>query len=123
MGRSFETLGILTKFIGNRLYWYKSNVSNNNQLKTYVASGSREAKIRIWDTKTGKCIKSFDCQSRVHCLTLIPDRPDELVSGLSSGVILVWHMNSGEVLKKIEGFDYKVVLIQNGRAFGFFYLK
>ena len=39
-----------------------------------------------------ECIKSFDCQSRVHCLTLIPNRPDELVSGLGSGVILVWDM-------------------------------
>jgi WD40 repeat protein len=107
MGRSFETFDISTKSIGNRIFWHKPNVSKNNQLNTYVATGSRETKIRIWDTITGECIKTFDCQSRVLCLALIPGKPDELVSGLGSGMILVWNMKSGEVLKKINGLIRK----------------
>jgi len=106
MKRSFKLYGILTKEIGQNLFWYKSLLTNSQQ-HSYLASGSSETTIKIWNTTTCECIKTFDCQSRVRCLAFVPNRPDELVSGLGNGDILIWHIKLRELLRKFKGLIKK----------------
>jgi len=108
MKRLFRAFGILTIETGDHLFWKKSTLSKY-QLHSYLASGSRESTIKIWNICTGECIKTFNCQSRVLCLALIPNRPDELVSGLGNGTIIIWNIKSGDLSKKFKGL-YKIIL-------------
>lgn len=77
---------------------------------TYIVSSSYDSTIRIWDTKTGSCFKTFDACSidkdylhtPVGAVALSPNN-NYIVGGLYSGKIVIWDINSQKILHILEG--------------------
>ncbi len=63
-------------------------------------SASRDKKIKIWDYKTGDCLKTInEHECMVICL-LIPN--DKFISSSESKTIKIWDLNTYECLNTIE---------------------
>jgi len=57
-----------------------------------LASGSFDHTIKIWDVKSGKCIKTLEGHTDyVNSLAVLPD--DTLASGSDDCNIKIWNIN------------------------------
>ena len=73
-----------------------------------MASGSREGTIKIWDIKTGKCLRTIDAQEdenrpyekAVWSIDLLKD--GRLASAQDDGTVKIWDVDTGECLKVLE---------------------
>ena len=79
----------------------------------YIASGSNDSTIKIWDPNTGECIQTLEGHSGpVKCLAILPD--GKLVSGSYDKTIKIWDPKSGECTKTLvehhEGIQCLAVL-------------
>lgn len=89
----------------------------------WLASGSSDGTIKIWDVNSGSC-QTLECDGPVLSIVFSPDG-QQLASGLSDGVIKVWDIKeSSFYLQTSKSFNdqvYSVVFSRNGRfAFGLF---
>lgn len=67
----------------------------------YIASGSNDSTIKIWDPNTGECIQTLEGHSSpVKCLTILPDA--KLVSGSYDKTIKIWDTKSGKCTKTLK---------------------
>ena len=111
MKRSFKTFEIESKEdCDKRVLWCKSKVPSLINSKNFIASGSRENKIIIFEVYTGECVKTFDCNSRVRCLALVPNKP-ELVAGLGDGSIKHYNLKTSDCLRRIKGHSWYITCL------------
>lgn len=67
-----------------------------------IASGSTDYKVKLWNTETGECIKTFEGhQNEVWALDFSPDGKI-LASGSDDCIIKLWDVFSGKCLNSIE---------------------
>ncbi|KAJ5763114.1 hypothetical protein N7533_001795 [Penicillium manginii] len=67
-----------------------------------LASGSRDATVKIWNAKTGQCILTLEGHSSwARCVDWSPKR-GLLASGSLDGTVRIWDPVSGECTKIIE---------------------
>jgi WD40 repeat protein len=70
----------------------------------YLASGSVDNTIKLWEVKTGKCLRTFTrprgMLSRTGVVSTISHSPDGqfVASGDSDGTVELWHTGTGERL-------------------------
>jgi WD40 repeat protein len=57
--------------------------------------------FRIWNLKSGKCIKTIENASYCYCIKKISDR--EIVTGSDFGLIKIWDLDSGAYKKMLIG--------------------
>lgn len=68
-----------------------------------VISGSKDHSIRVWDVKTGQCVRTFYGHTHfVNAVALALDG-NCIVSASHDGTIRVWDLEAGECLKTLEG--------------------
>ena len=68
----------------------------------YLASGSADNTIRIWNSTTGKLLKTLRGHTRwVTSLAVLQD--GTLASGSNDGIIRIWNTTTGEILKTLRG--------------------
>jgi WD40 repeat protein len=71
----------------------------------YVACALTDGTVRLW-TLSGTLVRTFRCASReTNLLVFSPD--DDLIAATSTGIIYLWHKNTGELHLKLVGHtDY-----------------
>jgi WD40 repeat protein/tRNA A-37 threonylcarbamoyl transferase component Bud32 len=67
----------------------------------YIASGSLDKTIKIWNGETGTEIKTLHADAWVYCLSFSPDGR-YLVSGDSAAKIKIWESHSGHQIMNVE---------------------
>ena len=74
-----------------------------------LASGSRDKKVRIWDTSTGKVQYIFAHKDRVFCIAWSPDGK-LLASGTREGdkKVRLWDPYTGTRLHVLEGHSHRI---------------
>jgi WD40 repeat protein len=67
-----------------------------------VASGSVDRTVRLWDIRTGECLKILQCHtSSINSFALNYD--GKLVATCSrDGTIMIWEIETGECLKILK---------------------
>lgn len=83
----------------------------------YIASGSEDGSIAIWNLHTGRCLEKLkghkDC---IYSLIGLPD--GRLASGSGDMTIKIWNIRSGKCEKTLEGHQKEVftlVALPEGR--------
>jgi len=74
----------------------------------YIASGSYDNTIRLWDIKTGKLVKTFTRHNGyVNSVNFSPNGKF-IVSGSSDSTVRLWNVETGKLVKTFEG-DWGIV--------------
>ncbi|HEY5938325.1 MAG TPA: WD40 repeat domain-containing protein, partial [Kofleriaceae bacterium] len=68
----------------------------------YIASGSRDGGVYIWDLETGLAQTSFSLGSAVKTLELSPDGR-QLATSARDGSVRIWDRDSGAALGSLQG--------------------
>jgi len=75
-----------------------------------LLSAARDDSMRLWDIKTGECVRSFN-GSDYGILSLAVDwAQGRAVSGSGDRVVRIWDLDSGEVLRNLPGHTGVVAL-------------
>jgi WD40 repeat protein len=66
-----------------------------------LASGSSDKTVRLWDIRTGKCLKIL--QGHIYWIRSVAFSPDgrTVASGSGDGAIKHWDVKTGECLKTL----------------------
>lgn len=83
----------------------------------FLVSAANDASIKVWDTASFKCIKTFkdDCES-IWCVRFAPDNKS-IISATSNG-IKIWDIELGECVKTFQddiGRSYATDISNDGR--------
>ena len=74
----------------------------------YIASGSWDRIIKLWDVNTGKCIKTFEGHKSVVCSISFSPDGTYIASGSGDKTIKLWDVNTGKCIKTLEEHKYSV---------------
>ncbi len=75
-----------------------------------LASGSHDQSVRLWDVRTGECLRTFQGYSnQVYAVAFSP-RGDTLASGGHDQSVRLWDVRTGECLR-IQGHSNKVYAV------------
>lgn len=81
-----------------------------------AATGSRDKTIRLWDTRSGACIKTLSGHDNwVRGLVFAPNGKF-LLSVSDDKTMKVWDLASGRVTRTIEAHNHFITTIAWGRA-------
>ena len=69
----------------------------------YLASGSEDYTVKIWDAKSGECIQTLEGHSDYVCSVCWSPDGKYLASGSRDKTIKIWDAKSGKELKTLEG--------------------
>ncbi|MFC1841834.1 hypothetical protein ACFLYA_02065 [Candidatus Dependentiae bacterium] len=67
----------------------------------YIASGSYDKTIKLWNIETGKCAITFKGPDKVYSVAFSPDGK-KIASGLDNQTIELWDIKTGKREKKIK---------------------
>ncbi len=67
-----------------------------------IASVSTDKTLRIWDTKTGKLIRTITDDAPIHCCRFHPENNNAIVTGNGRGVVKVYNSSTGKLLQTIS---------------------
>lgn len=59
----------------------------------WVYSSSEDGTVKIWDTRSNACTRTYNCGSAVNTLALNPNQ-GEVISGDQNGVMKVWDLDA-----------------------------
>ncbi len=99
---------IVNRFYASRILkgGHKKQVSSFVFADELLISGSYDKTIKIWDTRTGHCIRTLDGIPAPVTSLLYADR--KLVSGDRNGTVKIWDINTGDCLHTLEGPPRKI---------------
>ena len=73
-----------------------------------IVSGSSDTNIRVWDPKTGKCIRVLEGHTHT-VLCIIELESGFLASGSLDQTAIVWNPNNGKIISIMEGFQNPII--------------
>jgi len=102
-----------TQFEEKTLEGHTNNVSviSYGPNGKYLASGSSDNTIKIWNTKTGEVVLTFKKhESPVFSIDWSPDGKS-IVSGSTNGTIKIWHAETGKEILTFVGHTKNVAAV------------
>lgn len=82
---------------------------------SFLATGSRDKTIRIWDGTTGQCLRTLSGHDNwVRALAFHPNG-QHLISASDDKTIRVWDLKSGRCAKTIDAHGHFVTCLAWGR--------
>ena len=69
---------------------------------TTLASASFDKTVKLWDIRTGECLKTLQGHGRVNSVSISPDGKT-LASGSHDKTVTLWDIRTGECLKTFQG--------------------
>ncbi len=66
-----------------------------------LSSGCRDGTIKVWDTRTGECLRTLQGHTDVVCHIAVTG--DLLFSGSRDGTIKIWNIQTGKWLGDLQG--------------------
>ncbi len=81
----------------------------------HFASTGDDGKIRLWDMETGDEIKSFGGGVPLHALAA-NHAGDKIAAGAANGKVLVYDINSGKIIKTLEGHTSAITALVFGEG-------
>ncbi|MGB3267583.1 MAG: NACHT domain-containing protein [Microcoleus sp.] len=69
---------------------------------TTLASASFDKTVKLWDIRTGECLKTLQGHGRVNSVSISPDGKT-LASGSHDKTVTLWDIHTGECLKTFQG--------------------
>ncbi len=98
----------LLKVLRGHEGWVTSVAVSPNQ--SFVASGSHDETIRIWDMQTGECFKVLQSNhSKVMCIAFLEEK--KLVAGLEDGSFQIWQLDPDRCLATIPAHSKPIVAL------------
>jgi WD40 repeat protein len=70
-----------------------------------IISGSRDRRIKIWDSEPGQLLKTLRAHNYVTCVAVSSNNL-EIISGSDDGSIRIWDLTSGKLLYILEGYEH-----------------
>lgn len=69
----------------------------------YVATGSADKTVRLWDVQTGNCVRLLTGHTGTVNTLAISPTGQVMASGGEDGTIFLWDLASGKKLKQMKG--------------------
>ncbi len=131
--QDFETIAEEGEEEGPCVYTFESHIEEITALSFHnynLVSGSQDRTIRQWDLQTGHCLQTIDVlwASQINQTTnvdtsIIVDRVNPfigclqtydaaLATGTSDGLVRLWDLRSGEVVRSLVGHTAPVTCLQ-----------
>ncbi|OQA13313.1 MAG: translocation protein TolB [bacterium ADurb.Bin363] len=100
-----DNVECMKTFIGHSDYVTSVSYSPDGK---YVASGSWDKTVKIWEVSSGKCIRSLEGHS--DYVTSVSYSPDGkyVASGGADETVKVWEISSGKCIKNLIGHSYMI---------------
>ncbi len=77
----------------------------------YIASGSKDETVRVWDAATGKLLRTLEGHTdSVNAVAWSPDSK-YIASGSSDKTVRVWDAATGKLLRTLEGHNWSVLSV------------
>lgn len=97
--RNIHTDEYLMTFQGHSSHICSVSLSSDNR---FVASGSTDGTVRLWNRQTGACLQVLEHGSQVFCVVFSPD-DCILASGGTDSTIKLWSVNTGRRTNLLQG--------------------
>ncbi|KAF3768208.1 hypothetical protein M406DRAFT_51956, partial [Cryphonectria parasitica EP155] len=68
-----------------------------------IASGSYDATVRIWDTRTGQCLQTLEGHSSEVSSVAFSGDSQQIASGSHDTTVRIWDTRTGQCLQTLEG--------------------
>ena len=104
--RLLQGCSIPKKTLRGHTFWVCSARFNNTGDR--IVSASRDKTLRVWDVKTGECLKVLNGHTNMVRSTAFNNTGDRTVSVSRDKTIRVWDVKTGECLKVLKGHTYWV---------------
>ncbi|KAI7903725.1 WD40-repeat-containing domain protein [Cokeromyces recurvatus] len=91
---------------------------NNDGTKFLSASYDRN--VKLWDTETGKCIRTFSTGRLPYCCTFNPAKQNIFLAGYSDKKIVQFDINTGEITQEYDqhlGAVNTITFVDENRRF------
>jgi WD40 repeat protein len=79
-----------------------------------IVTGSRDHSLKIWNTKTYKCIHNIITSSPVSCVIISPDEKFIISSGSEDGWITFWNMRNWNMVQEYLEPEYSYTIREYG---------
>ena len=102
-----QQLAVLERMLKGHKDWVNSVAISPDG--TWLASGSADTTVKIWDIKTGECRATLEGHTeRVTSLAITPDG-ETLFSGSKDNTIRRWQVGSRKLATILQGHTYFVI--------------
>eukprot|EP00611_Tribonema_gayanum_P023120 TRINITY_DN4806_c0_g1_i1.p4 TRINITY_DN4806_c0_g1~~TRINITY_DN4806_c0_g1_i1.p4 ORF type:complete len:349 (-),score=118.10 TRINITY_DN4806_c0_g1_i1:76-1122(-) len=75
------------------------DVKFSNDGRRFLSAGY-DRFVRLWDTETGQCVRTFTNRKMPYTVTFYPEDNNIFLAGCSDNKIVQWDVNTGEVVQE-----------------------
>jgi RNA polymerase sigma factor (sigma-70 family) len=80
-----------------------------------LAAGDEHGRVRVWDTVSGKELRTFECKEFIGAVAFVPARAGlRVAAGTNTGRLRVWELESGKLVLEA---NYPRQAVRGGGAF------
>ncbi|KPA17571.1 WD-40 repeat-containing protein [Candidatus Magnetomorum sp. HK-1] len=92
------------EFIHSIGYFRREDINSVhiNPTNKYIATGSNDRTIKIWDAKTGQCLKILKSDNSIKSVRFNPQKKFQIASATSDN-IKIWNFSTGNCIKTLSG--------------------
>ena len=94
---------------------HKINISTNSinlsPDSKYIITGDNNKTLKIWDIKSGECLKTLQGHNKTISYVLISSNGEYIISADVSNIIKIWNNKSNECLRTIKVHDDNITSI------------